>query len=696
MEIIKKKICLEPFKSRFNGNMPTVETMEQLSQMGTSDGTATRGTETLNNENISVESANTYYEVYEINDWDEKPYDIVIPEKEDALYDLKETLPLVKEYLKGDKVSYGTTIAVKENADKNTYFTSGDNGKVIFVLRFGQMVKTYSTLKNMILNGSFYRRCKRGTREYWAEIDTQVDEGKTHWEYFFGGDTTFTVEASVNEKEHKTGDIIFVTDESEWFNKTFQSSIEKAKDFVDFAQKRYNGIDGKYMFTVPYVPVSIYLEEEYDDMGVYSTSIEQWVAGKHYYNGDIVYHDNGSGMTAWQLTGVTSDSPYDLFELTNESVIASMQNTYPEGSIDGVVKFKKDGVEKYYLKKHYDNGGYDDATMLTSFNTSVWTNLDKEDSEGKDADITAITKSYLSSFKLRENAVDDDGVSMPFNLNKSNEVVFPYTTYLCHMHACDDDKVHCDILQKIETGDTPDSGFTVLCEYPDNNKPEINISGFSESGYIKFTYIKDAIYDGKQELHISEPYITYEETYAYTKEKYTCKYTDGDNLNFEWVIYIGSTDDVKIIATATTLPISNTVTASKTNCGDVVVYKREGDLEPVYYMCQTVFEYIALGKQEMETVENGDIDSNGGNDNFSKIIYNQKYFDKDSFQDNIFCYKKDALMGMQNSYEDIDASVERGKSAAFERHLILGEVNTFEDLVNYRNDYFGLKKNQNQ
>lgn len=695
MEIIKKKICLEPFKSRFNGNMPTVETMEQLSQMGTSGGTATRGTETLNNENISVGTVNTNYEVYEINDWDEKPYDIVIPEG-DALYELKDTLPLVKEYLKDEEVSYGTTIAIKENADKNTYFTSGDNGGVIYVLRFGQMVKTYSTLKNMILNGIFYRRCKRGTREYWAEIDTQVDEDKTHWGYFFSDDTTFTVEASVNEKEHN-GDVIFVTDESEWFNKTFQSSIEKAKHFVDFALKRYNGIDEKYMFTVPYVPVSIYLEEECDDMGVYSTSIEQWVAGKHYYNGDIVYHDNGSGMTAWQLTGVTSDSPYDLFELTNESVIASMQNTYPEGSIDGVVKLKKDGVEKYYLKKHYDNGSYDDEKMFTSFNTSVWTNLDKVDSEGTDADITAITKSYLSSFKLRENAVDDDGVSMPFNLDKSNNVVFPYTTYLCHLHACDDDNVHCDILQKIEIGDNPDSGFTVLYKYPDDNKPEINISRFSESGYIRFTYIKDAIYDKNEELNISEPYITYEETYAYTKEKYTCKYTDGGNeLNFEWVIYTDSTDDVEIIKTATTLPISNTVTASKTNCGRVVKYERGKDLEPVYYMCQTVFEYIALGKQEMETVENGDIDSNGGNDNFSKITYNQKYFDIDSFQDNIFCYKKDALMGMQNSYEDIDASVERGKSAAFERHLILGEVNTFEDLVNYRNDYFGLKKNQNQ
>ena len=700
MEIIKKKICLEPFKSRFNGNMPTVETMEQLSQMGASDGEATRGTETLNNENISVGSANAYYEVYEINDWDEKPYDIVIPEG-DALYDLRETLPLVKEYLKDGKVSYGTTIAIKKNdADK----TSGDNGEVIYVLRFGQMVKTYSTLRNMILNGSFYRRCKRGAREYWAEIDTQVDEGKTHWEYFFSGDTTFTVESSVNKKDAENGDTIFVTDEAEWFNKTFQSSIKKAKYFVDFAQNRYNGIDKGYKFTVPYVPVSIYLEEEYDDMGVYSTSIEEWVAGKHYYNGDIVYHDNGSGMTAWQLelTDVTSDSPFDLFELTNESVIASMQKTYPEGSIDGVVKYKKDGVEKYYLKKYYDNGKYDDETMLTSFNTSGWTNLDKVDSIiDTEAGITpitaitAITKSYLSTFKLRENAVDDDGVSMPFNLNKSNKVVFPYTTYLCHMHACDDDNVHCDILQKIEISDTPDTGFT----YPTNKKPEINVSFFNESGYIRFTYIKDAIYDNNDEnpLHVSEPYITYEETYAYTKEKYTCKYTDGGNeLVFDWVIYTGSTDDVEIIATVTTLPISDTVTASKKNCGCVIVYERGGDLEPVYYMCQTVFEYIALGKQEMETVENGDIDSNGADDNFSKITYNQKYFDIDSFQDNIFCYKKDALMGMQNSYEDIDASVERGKSAAFERHLILGEVNTFEDLVNYRNDYFGLKKNQNQ
>ena len=39
---------------------------------------------------------------------------------------------------------------------------------------------------------------------------------------------------------------------------------------------------------------------------------------------------------------------------------------------------------------------------------------------------------------------------------------------------------------------------------------------------------------------------------------------------------------------------------------------------------------------------------------------------------------------------DVDVSIDRGNATAFEKHLILGECNTFQDVENYRNNYYNL------
>jgi hypothetical protein len=38
----------------------------------------------------------------------------------------------------------------------------------------------------------------------------------------------------------------------------------------------------------------------------------------------------------------------------------------------------------------------------------------------------------------------------------------------------------------------------------------------------------------------------------------------------------------------------------------------------------------------------------------------------------------------------IDAHIERGKAGALEKHQILGEIKTFADLENYRNNFFQI------
>ena len=54
-------------------------------------------------------------------------------------------------------------------------------------------------------------------------------------------------------------------------------------------------------------------------------------------------------------------------------------------------------------------------------------------------------------------------------------------------------------------------------------------------------------------------------------------------------------------------------------------------------------------------------------------------------------FKEEYLMGASmDSKIDINVSIDRGYATAFEKHLVLTECNTFEDLLNLRNNMFNL------
>lgn len=54
--------------------------------------------------------------------------------------------------------------------------------------------------------------------------------------------------------------------------------------------------------------------------------------------------------------------------------------------------------------------------------------------------------------------------------------------------------------------------------------------------------------------------------------------------------------------------------------------------------------------------------------------------------------KEDYMMSMSmDSTIDVDVTIDRGNATAFEKHLILGECNSFEDLQNYRNNFYNLE-----
>lgn len=67
----------------------------------------------------------------------------------------------------------------------------------------------------------------------------------------------------------------------------------------------------------------------------------------------------------------------------------------------------------------------------------------------------------------------------------------------------------------------------------------------------------------------------------------------------------------------------------------------------------------------------------------------QKEYDTD-IADILNTFVKISPLGAQDIKMDIDANIDRGKSALFERMNILGEIKSLNDLENYRNNYFDI------
>ena len=119
-------------------------------------------------------------------------------------------------------------------------------------------------------------------------------------------------------------------------------------------------------------------------------------------------------------------------------------------------------------------------------------------------------------------------------------------------------------------------------------------------------------------------------------------------------------------------------------------YIRSGDT-----MCyRNVFAYIYLNRETTNEPDGINVDYNGKKVIFSNIEYTKKVDDDYKNFQLIGNFKDERTLGLQDIDEKgIDVYVDRGRYAAFENHNILSEVSTFNDLLNYRNNFFKLTVN---
>lgn len=101
--------------------------------------------------------------------------------------------------------------------------------------------------------------------------------------------------------------------------------------------------------------------------------------------------------------------------------------------------------------------------------------------------------------------------------------------------------------------------------------------------------------------------------------------------------------------------------------------------------------YIPTGDTQGDTNMNEDMVKENRKPKFATVSYiakKEKYSDEDLAKINSFI--KISPIGIQNIKTNIDANIDRGSSALFERLNILGEVKSMRDLENYKNNFFDI------
>ena len=108
-----------------------------------------------------------------------------------------------------------------------------------------------------------------------------------------------------------------------------------------------------------------------------------------------------------------------------------------------------------------------------------------------------------------------------------------------------------------------------------------------------------------------------------------------------------------------------------------------------YYIKTSLFRYINIDYDKSYRYDNESGFSEIGK-KMAVMRYNSNQL-LSEFQD-VNGFLDESVLGIQDIKMDVDAYIDRNKNntASFERHNILGEVNTFDDLSNYRNNYFNL------
>lgn len=466
----------------------------------------------------------------------------------------------------------------------------------------------------------------------------------------------------------------------------------------------------------PYINIPIYISNIVDDTGEFSIYSKEWVSGTKYYVGDTVIYVtdedlNGSSYTldkgdeyelllmddSFYDTVSNENSYYSIITASTKSEIIKLCNDEIENSGNFIRNNKKivyydNEYNACYLPLAYYYGYYDENNKETYFDDVVngeivlnhwvcnsdndsikelnidgydenWPNVYVYDENLKewiwiypDSKIVSNLESKLQTLRRYKKSYDDNGNELPgiitYSMNGDEKVLnenleFIFETGEVHnISETYDEKedityYHGDVIEDILysednisfTHEKNNANYVKFIYY-------IGVRLFEKEDENKEKYW--SIYDDENTYHDG---TKYEETYNITINKME------DNIDIDGKKHNIIYDEVDFDSNYS------------------IVYNENLDFAPI----KTIFSNAISDANKL----------------FSKNYINDTYNII-----NVPLYKEEYLLGISTPIKrDINVYIDRGINAAFERHLILSEINTYQDMENYRNDYFNFAQN---
>lgn len=409
---------------------------------------------------------------------------------------------------------------------------------------------------------------------------------------------------------------------------------------------------GNVESSIPVCPINVYLKESTSILGGLAPYEREWEKGRRYYEGDkCVYGGNEYRLEF--------PEDYDIYDITQipDFELSAYFTVNDDGEFEPIEEFEnfiKNIEGKWFIVRKYYYGLYDEINDDLLFDEIIesedgseefkyWklenTQCDSED----EYHIYGITESKLATLVRTRREYDDDGNELRYNLDymeNDGSKKFPSFRYLIK-----------EPLNMRTEGDGYAFDFIDSIEVSYYGEEEYREATFNENGVAFFA---DCIDSGDT--------------------------VEGVRITY----YIGSSSD-------SSENLSEQIREGL--CYNGVKYTDE-------YMASVISEYRTIYDNETnyefidinyasnieENEENGlnvitsEIDLPDGSECNDDFITSE-------------CINENDIVGIiDEAFDFSDLYVDRGRYAAFERHNILGEVNTMDDLEKYRNDFFNLSK----
>lgn len=449
MEVIKKIISLEQYKSRFNHKTPYIE----------KDGTITSVT---------------------INNWGKIPCDYYFSSLEECPFaKIKDKIPLVS----------GINII---SSDENVIFNEN-------CFRYKTMVFWHNWINKYGINSRYYKLCKRESEYIWSELNHENEYGDFfEIDYNLGLTTISSLTYTPTDYTSYTiGDIIEVNSDAEILNDVFRVTDDNTRYeliILDFINNIFDCETVNDSLSLPYIDIPIHISQTIDNLGLLTTTAKEWEPRKEYKINDIVLYKgktyilkDGDSCGLIEIKGGLYNTFVNYIE-TNDSELYNFKNINEINNIITIDKVYDSINKKKNIYYNIENDYYriylpyishnaqmgDDGEFI--FNTDYWelNNTIEEISEEDNEYISLTSDSKLTSLRRYKKNVDDDGNILPFILDSksSMDAELPYHTGIFNVYMGANESVRGDIMVDIGIyGDNDYEGLAIT--YDDSGATHI-------------------------------------------------------------------------------------------------------------------------------------------------------------------------------------------------------------------------------